>query len=422
MNGWLAKCDLTIQGSRIDFDVTNLPLMLNETHLPPELLAGCKDDGGDIRFTDTDGATELAREILQCDKDAGTMLIYVRIPSLVAAADKVITVWWSNASASEPAESSASGSRTVWDDYYGVYHFQNMTAGLKKIKDSAGKWSSFSAIGEPAPSDGHVPNSTAATIDADAGFDCHESYFWGKGLKDFMVWQRPAIDGVLPSGVLSTSSSSGGPAFGYTPAGKMGISWTSYLNTAIDDSAWTHVLYQVGPDVEKGGVWFHNCNPSTNGGGILGKPDLYQYFGPMTPSTASGVKFSEMRITRDKTLPLNYYKVMLALESNPTGIVVPGTPETSSVKNIIKFTGLIPNTEVRIYERNSDGSAGDELAGVEDSLEEFSYEFEFSSEFDVIVRILHLDYIMITYEKITITGDMTIPVQQQFDRNFYDPF
>ncbi len=421
MNGWLAKCDLTIQGSRIEFDVSNLPLMLNETHLPPELIAGCKDDGGDIRFTDTDGSTELAREILHCDKDAGTILIYVRIPSLIAATDKVITAWWSNASASEPAETSASGSRTVWDDYYGVYHFQNMTTGLKKIKDSAGKWSNFSAIGDPVSSDGHVPNATAAIIDADVGFDCHESYFWGSGLKDFMSWQRPATDGVLPSGTLSNSSMSGGSSFGYTSSNKLGVSWTSYLNEQIDLNAWTHVLYQVGPDVAKGGIWYKNCVASTNGGGILGKGDLYQYFGPMTPSTAKGVKFSEMRMTRDNTLPINYYKVMMALESNPIGIVVPGTPETSSVKNTIKFTGLIPGTEVRIYDRNSDGSAGDEIAGVEDSLEEFSFEFEFSSAFDVIVRILHLDYVMITYEKITITGDMTIPVQQQFDRNFYDP-
>ena len=77
----------------------------------------------------------------------------------------------------------------------------------------------------------------------------------------------------------------------------------------------------------------------------------------------------------------------------------------------LTLNGLQPNTEVRVYE------AGTiiEVAGVENSGTSFS---SFIPALSVDIVIFNVQYIAIKLESINTTSDVTLPIQQQFDRNY----
>lgn len=82
---------------------------------------------------------------------------------------------------------------------------------------------------------------------------------------------------------------------------------------------------------------------------------------------------------------------------------------------IFRVTNLIPNTEVRIFRQDNRV----ELAGVESSTDEFTYEYNYVGDI-IAYLVVHKE----TYEYIKIRdilldeNDQTITVQQRFDRNY----
>lgn len=89
-----------------------------------------------------------------------------------------------------------------------------------------------------------------------------------------------------------------------------------------------------------------------------------------------------------------------------------------SVATSLKMTGLKTNSEIRIY-RSSDGL---ELGGIENSGTSFTYNYTWTEDVDVDIVILNLYYDYIRMAGLTLTDSgLTIPVQQQIDRNFSNP-
>ena len=89
-----------------------------------------------------------------------------------------------------------------------------------------------------------------------------------------------------------------------------------------------------------------------------------------------------------------------------------GTEASYPITVSLTFTGLVPNTEVRIY-RSSDMS---ELAGIENSGTSFSYNYEYVSDIPVYVVIHNVGY-EYTSINLTLTSSSTsIPIQQRIDR------
>jgi len=82
----------------------------------------------------------------------------------------------------------------------------------------------------------------------------------------------------------------------------------------------------------------------------------------------------------------------------------------------ITLSGLIANTEVRVYEAGTTT----EVDGVENSGTSFTFSADVSSDVDIIIH--HIEYVPIRIEGYTIpTINTTIPIQQQFDRNYDNP-
>jgi len=82
--------------------------------------------------------------------------------------------------------------------------------------------------------------------------------------------------------------------------------------------------------------------------------------------------------------------------------------------SVLTLTGLQLNSEVRVYEAGTTN----ELAGVENSTTVFTASIDAPS---VDIRIASLQYIYIKISAVDTSSDTTLPIQQQFDRNYENP-
>lgn len=106
--------------------------------------------------------------------------------------------------------------------------------------------------------------------------------------------------------------------------------------------------------------------------------------------------------------------------SGTTGLtVLNGTGASTTIENTQTFniTGLQPNSEVRVY-RTSDGV---ELAGVENSGTTFSFNYNYTTDVPVDVYIHNVTYKWLGLSSTLTANGVTLPVQQQFDRNYENP-
>ncbi len=138
--GWLYRRVITIDHTKIQ-DVANpsttyanFPVLVYATGLSNIL-----PNGADIRFTASDGITELPREIESYS--SGTLYAWVSVDLTKDASDStndVIYMYYGNAAATEPAPGSAYGSQNVWDaNYMGVWHLrENPVGAAPQMRDS----------------------------------------------------------------------------------------------------------------------------------------------------------------------------------------------------------------------------------------------------------------------------------------------
>jgi hypothetical protein len=87
-----------------------------------------RTDGADIRITQCDGTTELAREIVSIDTVNGTGELHFLIPSMSGGEE--FFIYYGNPSATNYARTAPFGSDTVWSDYLSVYHLNQNPAGI----------------------------------------------------------------------------------------------------------------------------------------------------------------------------------------------------------------------------------------------------------------------------------------------------
>jgi hypothetical protein len=78
------------------------------------------------------------------------------------------------------------------------------------------------------------------------------------------------------------------------------------------------------------------------------------------------------------------------------------------------LTGLQAGTEVRVYEAGTIT----EVAGVENSGPTFTALIDIPS---IDIVIFNVQYIPIKLESVDTSGSVSLPIQQQFDRNFENP-
>ena len=257
-SSWKYRRSITIDHTKVT-DVTtpattyaNFPILVYATGL-----SNIKADGADIRFTSSDGTTELPREIESYS--GGTLYAWVKVTLTKDASDStddVIYMYYSNAAATEPAAGSAYGSQNVWDsNYQAVWHMKEDPSGAApQIKDSTSNVRHGTSRGSMTSGDvvaGKISNS----LDFDATDDAIDtSNFMSSGVTQLTaqawVYKTATKDSRI---VFKTNvGNTGAPVFGLCSGGtdlvraRVRISdstFTDYSVSTITLNTWTFVAF-----------------------------------------------------------------------------------------------------------------------------------------------------------------------------------
>jgi hypothetical protein len=97
-----------------------------------------------------------------------------------------------------------------------------------------------------------------------------------------------------------------------------------------------------------------------------------------------------------------------------------GTTYTPPVQYTFTLTGLVTDSEVRVY---TDDGNRTELAGTDSSTGTFNYSYQYGgSDVDIYVVVHHIDYEYIRLEGLALSNaNQSIPIQQRSDRNYDNP-
>jgi hypothetical protein len=417
LSGWAAKCPITINHKKLNADVKNQPVLLVAANVPADVFASANSDGSDIRFCDDSlGTTEYPRDIVKYDSTNGILAIYVLLPAISSSTDTVFWMFWGNAAASEPGVGTSSQNTLVWDKWYGVLHFKDVTAGWKGVKDTSGRWNALTIIGTLPKTwpDGHAEGLTAFPESSTLGMKMNELVSFAGSTLDFMFWVN--FNGTYTTGDIANGTNniplgwSSGGAFGQgwggftIPSGK--IAATGWHHMVISDVAGVVTGYVDGVSVMTGGATAAGNNFGNLGLGTTTSPAFYM---------------SEFRMTRGNTLTAGQIYCMYSNESAPASFCAHGTVQSNPVTYTLTLTGLKANTEVRIYEAGTTT----ELTGIESTEtddSEFSYTYVYSANYKVDIVIHNLNYQYIRYSNFTLgANDNKIPIQQIVDRDYYNP-
>jgi len=102
--------------------------------------------GYDIIFTDSDRATPLDHEIETYDGGAGTLIAWVRIPTVYHWTDTIFYLTFGDSSVTSTAENPDG----VWgSDYAGVWHLKETAGGFGAILDSSGNGNHATTVNDP---------------------------------------------------------------------------------------------------------------------------------------------------------------------------------------------------------------------------------------------------------------------------------
>ncbi|MFQ5921694.1 MAG: LamG-like jellyroll fold domain-containing protein [Anaerolineales bacterium] len=139
---WLYRKQITVQSAQVDSTESNIPVYVDLADLGADFFSNVKSDGGDIRVTNSDGATEMAREVVAINTGAQTGELHFRADNLSSSANTSFYIYYGNGGASDYAVTAPFGRNAVWsNNYAAVYHLEEDAAGtgtLNLYVDSTG--------------------------------------------------------------------------------------------------------------------------------------------------------------------------------------------------------------------------------------------------------------------------------------------
>jgi hypothetical protein len=249
---WQYRRAITIDHTKVQ-DVANpsttyanFPVLVYATGL-----SNIEANGADIRFTSSDGITELSREIERYS--GGTLYAWVKVTLTKDAGDTsndVIYMYYGNAAATEPAPGSTYGSRNVWDsNYKGIWHFPN--GATLSASDSTANGYNGTITGVTA---------TAGQINGAANFDAAgdlincgtmgDTVLTENGAVTFSAWIKPNSIGIggVSGRIIQRASGTLGPFLNLTATsttsfnvdGATDLQRTA-SNGSITLSQWQHI-------------------------------------------------------------------------------------------------------------------------------------------------------------------------------------
>jgi hypothetical protein len=183
--GWQYRQQITIDADQVDSNLSDFTVYVDLSNLGSPFFDNVNADCGDIRVTQSDGTTEVAREVVSCDTGGETGELHFKAPTVSSSSDTSFYVYYGNGSASNYNDSSTYGAENVWtNDFEAVYHLEEdpsgtapqmidstanndgTTEGSMSSGDSVSGQLSGGALDFDGSDDGvRIPDSTDFTID-----------------------------------------------------------------------------------------------------------------------------------------------------------------------------------------------------------------------------------------------------------------
>lgn len=266
-SSWKRRAQLNINHNYVDSNLTDWPVLIDETVLPADFFTTVLNGGGDIRVSsNSSGDNRLSLEVVLCDTGASKAELWVKVPSISSTTDTPIYIFYGKAGETQPAAAAAYGKYSVWDTsvFACVYHMQdNGNDSTSYQTNPASTTTTFPAgqIQDAADSDGTQ----------------HIRYNIGPTLLDnkanFCYWLNPDS---IPGTQMQWASSGGGDGSFYLQifSNKMravfkdgGANRVFTTAWTVSASTWTHVSYNM-DSVNNTCDIYKNYNAGTfNGGG-----------------------------------------------------------------------------------------------------------------------------------------------------------
>ncbi len=267
-------------------------------------LSNIKANGADIRFTSSDGVTELPREIESYS--GGTLYAWVKVTLTKDSSDSsddVIYMYYGNAAATEPAPDSAYGSQNVWDTNYKLVTHMKDVPDTSHVADSTSNNNAGTkrGAGEPAVTasgeiyDAQTFDATNDRIGASSAASV-DNIFASGGTAE--AWIYPTAWG---EGSLGRVFDKGGTA-----------GWSFY----VDNINGTNVL-----------TFYHGA---TFGDGVWLTPN---YSITLNQWQHVAVAFNKSSISNNPTIYINGQSKSLTEAQNPSGSYISDAAENVNIGN-----------------------------------------------------------------------------------------
>lgn len=121
---WPYRVTITINHLEVDADLTDFPVYIDLSDLPAEFHTNVNSDGGDIRVTQSDGITEVPREVVFYNAASDTGELHFK-GTLSSSVDTTFYIYYGNTGASDYAIDATYGAENVWtNNYIAVLHLQ----------------------------------------------------------------------------------------------------------------------------------------------------------------------------------------------------------------------------------------------------------------------------------------------------------
>jgi hypothetical protein len=112
---WSSVKQLIIPASNIDATLTDFPVYVNLTDLGTDFFQNTQNNGGDIRITESDGTTEVPRELVFCDiaNEKGELHFKADLSN---TEDNIFYIYYGNATEINYPANHEFGSHNVWEE------------------------------------------------------------------------------------------------------------------------------------------------------------------------------------------------------------------------------------------------------------------------------------------------------------------
>lgn len=442
LSGWTRKLEITIAAGQIPTTIINCPVTLTGAAFTSTMFSAMQSDGADLRFTSDDaGNNELARDIQYLDTVAEEIIVHVRIDSLTASTSKTIYAWVGNANAAEPSPRDTSGKQSTWLNcfntgisYYGVCHLQDgvdsgdlfpiADPGFKSGRESSGNWTAINNDGGCSDDTGPLTGQNAWQL-ADSNnilnleaIDTQDSNSTRGHTFEFWYYFTTAPNSNTPIFVGDFNRFLKFDSNGKVKFGDSGSASTANVTT---------------------NTWHQRALVRTNAGNVTfildgstdGTTSTTQDIENMnrifmdrngTGNGLSAMKVAWIRVFRGTEPGTDHYGIQWNSVNNAATFASAGTETVIPVGANVDITNIVDDTEVRVYLGTKDNAASaTEIAGEESVIGgTFSFSHNNGGQ-DAYIQIHKEDYENLRIDLTLPTGDSTIPVQQRFDRNYYNP-